>query len=170
MTVSIELQGVEKHYQLGENTVRALRGADLTVQDGEFVAIMGPSGSGKSPLMNMIGALDTPTDGRVEIRDRDISSYSPAELADLRRQEVGFIFQKFNLIATMTAKQNVMLPMIFQRIPRQERHRKAEAILEQVGLGDRMDFHPNKLSGGEQQRVSIARALANDPTIILADE
>jgi putative ABC transport system ATP-binding protein len=164
------LDAVTKHYQMGENTVRALRGASVTIDEGEFIAIMGPSGSGKSTLMNMIGALDTPTDGTVEIEGTDISTYTQDQLSELRREKIGFVFQQFNLIHSMTAKENVMMPMTFAGLKRPERKERASTILERVGLADRQDFEPSKLSGGQQQRVSIARSLANDPDIILADE
>ena len=166
----IMLEEVVKNYQMGETTVRALRGSSLDVKAGDFLAIMGPSGSGKSTLMNMIGALDVPTDGRVLIEDNDVSDYTRSELAILRSEKIGFVFQQFNLIHSMDALENVMLPMIFTGTPKQERVKRATDLLEQVGLGDRIHHRPNELSGGQQQRVSIARALANDPDIILADE
>lgn len=166
----IELENVEKEYELGETLVRALRGSDLAVEDGEFIAIMGPSGSGKSTLMNMIGALDVPTNGTVTVEDTDISTLSESELAVLRSKKVGFVFQTFNLISTMTALENVALPMIFRGVPKQERQERAKELLEEVGLGDRVHHRPAELSGGQRQRVSIARALANDPDVVLADE
>lgn len=168
--MSISLSDVEKTYQLGETTVRALRGSNVRIEDGEFVAVMGPSGSGKSTLMNMIGALDVPTEGNVSIGDKEISGMTEDDLALLRREKVGFVFQEFNLINSMNAMQNVALPMIFRGIPKKDRMEKASELLERVGLGDRKDFRPSELSGGQRQRVSIARALANDPEIILADE
>ncbi|MDY6770970.1 MAG: ABC transporter ATP-binding protein [Candidatus Nanohaloarchaea archaeon] len=170
MTAAITLEDVTKHYQMGENTVRALRGASVQIDSGEFIAIMGPSGSGKSTLMNMIGALDTPTDGTVEIEGTDVSTYSEDQLSRLRREKIGFVFQQFNLIHSMTAIENVMLPMTFAGVPRSERKQRGREILEKVELGDRLDFEPSQLSGGQQQRVSIARSLANDPDIVLADE
>lgn len=166
----IKLDEVEKHYQMGEIVVRALRGSDLNIENEEYVAIMGPSGSGKSTLMNMIGALDVPTYGNVEIEQTDISELSESDLAVLRSKKIGFVFQRFNLIGSMTALENVALPMIFSGVSKEERTKRAEEILERVGLEDRMDFRPNELSGGQQQRVSIARALANDSEVILADE
>lgn len=166
----IELDDVEKEYQLGETTVRALRGSDLRIEDGEFVAIMGPSGSGKSTLMNMIGALDVPSSGTVTVGDVDVSTLSEDELAMLRSEKIGFVFQTFNLISTMTALENVELPMLFRGVPKAEQVSRAEQILEEVGLGDRLHHRPAELSGGQRQRVSIARALANDPDILLADE
>lgn len=164
------LNDVVKNYHRGEAVVRALRGTDLKINRGEYVAIMGPSGSGKSTLMNLIGALDVPTDGIVEIEDTNIGNLTESELALLRSQKIGFVFQKFNLISSMTAIENVALPMLFQGISKKERTERAREILEEVELGDRVEFHPNELSGGQAQRVSIARALANDPEVILADE
>lgn len=166
----VSLQDVVKEYQMGENTVEALRGTTVDIAEGEFVAIMGPSGSGKSTLMNMIGALDTPTAGTVEVEGEDISTRSRSALARLRSERVGFVFQQFNLIPTMTALENVALPMLFRGVGRAEREARAHELLEEVGLGDRADHLPKELSGGQQQRVSIARALANDPDIVLADE
>ncbi|MFB6204519.1 MAG: ABC transporter ATP-binding protein [Candidatus Nanohaloarchaea archaeon] len=166
----IELEDVEKHYQLGENTVRALRGSDLDIEPGEFIAIMGPSGSGKSTLMNMIGALDTPTEGKVEVEGQDISRLDEDELAMLRGEKVGFVFQAFNLIETMNAWENVSLPMLFRGKSREERYNRAKELLERVGLGERLEHRPSQLSGGQRQRVSLARSLANDPDIVLADE
>lgn len=166
----VQLDDVEKEYELGENIVRALRGTDLEIGTGEFVAIMGPSGSGKSTLMNMVGALDTPTSGTVKVEGQDIDDFSRSELAVLRSKKIGFVFQTFNLISTMTAMENVALPMLFRGVPRAKRHERAEQLLERVELGDRLDHRPKELSGGQRQRVSIARSLANDPDIILADE
>jgi putative ABC transport system ATP-binding protein len=166
----INLQDVVKTYTMGETKVDALRGSDMTIDQGEFVAIMGPSGSGKSTLMNMIGALDTPTSGTVTVGGQDISELRESDVATLRGKEVGFVFQQFNLIHSMSALENVELPMIFTGTPKKARKERAEKILEKVGLGDRMHHRPNELSGGQQQRVSLARALANDPNIILADE
>lgn len=167
---TIELEEVQKNYKMGEVTVEALRGSSLEIEEGEFIAIMGPSGSGKSTLMNMVGALDTPTDGIVRLDDNDISKFGQSELAVLRSKKIGFVFQQFNLIHSMTALENVELPMIFRGVPKKERVERAKGLLEQVGLGDRIHHRPNELSGGQQQRVSISRALANDPEIILADE
>nr|EGQ40136.1 MAG: ABC-type antimicrobial peptide transport system, ATPase component [Candidatus Nanosalinarum sp. J07AB56] len=166
----IELEQVTKTYQLGETEVDALRGSDAAIESGEFVAIMGPSGSGKSTLMNMIGALDTPTSGQVEIDDEGISGMGEDELAALRSDKVGFVFQEFNLIQSMNATQNVALPLVFQGVSKGKRRQRAEDLLERVGLGDRMRHTPSELSGGQRQRVSIARALANDPEVVLADE
>ncbi|MFB6291806.1 MAG: ABC transporter ATP-binding protein [Candidatus Nanohaloarchaea archaeon] len=166
----IELEDVRKTYLMGETTVDALRGSDVEIEEGEFVAIMGPSGSGKSTLMNMVGALDVPTSGRVLLDGQDISEMTESRLAILRGSKVGFVFQQFNLITSMTSWENVALPMIFRGVPKKERRDRADELLEKVGLGDRTDFRPTELSGGQRQRVSIARALANDPDVILADE
>ncbi len=166
----IELREVWRTYTMGEAKVHALRGIDFKVQEGEFVAIMGPSGSGKSTAMNMIGCLDIPTKGSVLLSGQNISHLSESDLAQIRGQKIGFIFQKFNLINTLSAKENVMLPMIFQGMSEEQRHERAEELLDLVDLTDRMDHKPNELSGGQQQRVAIARSLAVDPTVILADE
>ncbi len=166
----LQLQGVTKEYELGKTTVRALRGLDLEVDRGEIVAIMGPSGSGKSTLMHILGALDRPTAGRAAIESNDLTQLKERQLVALRGRRVGFVFQTFNLIGTLSAQRNVELPMIFQGIGKRDRRRRAQALLEKVGLGDRRNHKPNELSGGERQRVAVARALANDPEIILADE
>lgn len=170
MTALIELKNVWKTYRMGEVEVHALRGIDLTVRKGEFVAIMGPSGSGKSTAMNMIGCLDIPSKGMVRLAGQDIARLGESNLAQIRGQKIGFIFQKFNLINTLSAKENVMLPMVFQGIAEDERHSRAEELLAMVDLGDRMHHKPSELSGGQQQRVAIARALAVNPDVILADE
>lgn len=166
----IVLKNVERHYHMGDNIIKAVDGVNITINKGDFVAVMGPSGSGKSTAMNLIGSLDVPTKGSIFLGGEDISLLSESELAELRGMKVGFIFQQFNLIPNLTVKENVMLPMTFQGIDKDEREDVAEELLEKVGLGDRMDFYPNQLSGGEQQRVAIARALSNDPDVILADE
>ena len=166
----IELEDVEKVYQMGETEVRALRGSNLEIDEGEFIAVMGPSGSGKSTLMNMMGALDVPTTGLVEVADQDLSEMGSDELALLRNEKVGFIFQEFNLMKNLNTIQNVMLPLTIQEVPESERRSRAADLLEKVGLGDRLTHMPSELSGGQRQRVSIARALANDPEIVLADE
>lgn len=166
----ISLEGVRKTYQLGETTVEALRGSDVNIEEGEFIAVMGPSGSGKSTLMNMIGALDQPSEGGVTIDGEEINGMTEDELALLRSNKVGFVFQEFNLINSMNSWQNVSLPMIFRGEPRKKRRERAFELLERVSLGDRKEFNPSELSGGQRQRVSIARSLANDPEIILADE
>ncbi len=166
----LELQDVTKEYQLGKTTVRALRGLDLNVERGEIVGIMGPSGSGKSTLMHILGALDVPTGGLAKLEGTDVTSLSESQLVTVRGRRIGFVFQTFNLIQTLSAQMNVELPMIFQKVSRKDRASKAIALLERVGLGDRIHHRPNELSGGERQRVAVARALANDPEIILADE
>jgi putative ABC transport system ATP-binding protein len=155
---------------MGDVQVTALDGLNLVVKKGEFLSIMGPSGSGKSTAMNMIGCLDIPSKGSIFLDGKDISKLRESDLAQIRGRKIGFIFQQFNLIPTLTALENIMLPMIFQNIPRNERLIRAKKLLKMVGLGDRMDHKPNELSGGEQQRVAIARSLSNNPEVILADE
>lgn len=166
----IRLENVVRVYQMGKTLVPALRGLSLEIADGEFVAIMGPSGSGKSTLMHLVGGLDAPSEGKVLLDGVDIAQQNGNQLAELRGKKVGFVFQTFNLVPTLSALKNVELPMIFQGVPRKERSEKARRLLEQVGLGDRLHHKPSELSGGECQRVAIARALANDPQILLADE
>ncbi len=166
----LDLQGVTKDYPLGNTIVNALRGLDLSIEQGEIVAIMGPSGSGKSTLMHILGALDAPTDGEARLEGQDLRDLSEDALVTLRGRKVGFVFQTFNLIQTLTAQQNVELPMIFLGVRRSTRAERARALLARVGLAERMGHRPNELSGGERQRVAIARALANDPEILLADE
>lgn len=166
----IQIKDVWKTYKIGDNEVHALRGLSLTVKKGEFLAIMGPSGSGKSTCMNMVGCLDIPTKGSVRLDDKDISKMTESRLAQIRGRKIGFIFQKFNLINTLTAKENVMLPMMFQGYNAEERSRKADELLKLVDLEERKHHRPNELSGGQQQRVAIARSLSNDPDVILADE
>ncbi len=166
----IKLDDVWKIYKMGEVEVPALRGLNLKIKRGEFVAVQGASGSGKSTALNAIGCLDVPTKGKVFLEGRDISKLPESELAQIRGKKIGFIFQQFNLINTLSALENVTLPMIFQNIPREERIKKAKGLLEMVELGDRMHHKPTELSGGQQQRVAIARSLANDPEVILADE
>lgn len=170
-TPVIRLEGVQKVYDSGENRVQALRGVDLTIARGEFVAIMGASGSGKSTLMNILGCLDTPTQGSYHLDGQRVDGLSRNALADLRNQKLGFVFQGFNLLARTSALQNVELPLLYDRTRRQGDPRAlAKAALERVGLGDRLDHHPSQLSGGQQQRVAIARALVSEPTLLLADE
>ncbi len=168
--IIIKLENVWKIYKVGDIEVNALCGIDLEIGKEEFVAIQGPSGSGKSTAMNMVGCLDKPTRGRIFLEHRDISKLSESDLAQVRGKIIGFIFQQFNLINTLTALENVTLPMIFQNIPREERIAKAKRLLEMVELSDRIYHKPNEMSGGQQQRVAIARALVNDPDVILADE
>ena len=166
----IKLKNTAKYYEMGENLVKALDGVDIEIKKGDFVAIMGPSGSGKSTAMNLVGSLDTPTKGSIYLDKTNISDMTESELAQLRGKKVGFIFQSFNLIPNLTTKENVMLPMLFQGMTKEERDSRAEKLLKLVDLEDRIDHYPNQLSGGQQQRVAIARALANDPEVILADE
>jgi putative ABC transport system ATP-binding protein len=166
----LHLDGVTKDYPLGSTVVRALRGLDLSIESGEIVAIMGPSGSGKSTLMHILGALDTPTGGTSSLEGQDLQELSENELVTLRGRKVGFVFQTFNLIQSLTAQQNVELPMIFLGVKKSVRAERARVLLEKVGLGERVAHRPNELSGGERQRVAIARALANNPEILLADE
>jgi putative ABC transport system ATP-binding protein len=168
--IFLELKDVWKTYKMGDTEVHALRGLNLQVRQGEFVAIMGPSGSGKSTSMNMIGCLDIPTKGHIYLDGTDISTLSESELAVIRGRKIGFIFQKFNLIPTLTAAENVMLPLIFQGLPEAQRIERANKMLALVSLQDRKDHKPSELSGGQQQRVAIARALAVEPDILLADE
>ena len=166
----IELKDVWKVYRVGEVEIPALRGLSLRVKPGEFVALLGKSGSGKSTCMHHIGCLDTPTRGQILLDGEDIAHFSEDHLSTVRGRKIGFVFQSFNLIPSMTSLENVMLPMVFQGIPRAERIARAGFLLKQVGLSDRMQNRPLQLSGGQQQRVAIARALANNPEMILADE
>ncbi len=172
-TPLIEIQGLTKVYGMDEATVHALAGVDITVDKGEFIAIMGHSGSGKSTLMNILGCLDRPTSGTYIFDGRDVSRLNRNELAEVRNQKLGFIFQSFNLLPRLSALANVMLPMLYnmeEDISDEETEKRAIVSLQAVGLGDRLHHHPNQLSGGQQQRVAIARALVNNPPLILADE
>jgi len=166
----ISLRGITRDFQLGAQTVHVLKGIDLDIQQGEYVALMGPSGSGKSTLMNLLGCLDTPTAGSYHLAGRDVSRMDDNDLAAVRNKEIGFVFQTFNLIPRQTALQNVALPMVYAGASKEERTARAEEVLTQVGLDDRMDHRPNQLSGGQRQRVAVARALVNTPSMILADE
>ena len=166
----IKLENVWKTYQLGKIEVHALRGLSLEIFPGSFVTIMGSSGSGKSTLLNMIGCLDSPTQGKVYLKGKNISEMPESQLSQFRGKTLGFVFQDFNLLPNLTAAENVMLPMVFQGIPLVERKKKAENLLERVGLKQRMSHQPSELSGGERQRVALARAFANDPEVIVADE
>ncbi len=166
----IKLEHVSKYYHMGNNTVKAVDGVTIKVLEGEFVAIMGPSGSGKSTSMNMVGSLDIPSSGRIFLDKKDISKLHESDLAQLRGKKIGFIFQQFNLIPNLTAKENIILPMIFQGASIEKREEVASKLLKLVELEERQDHYPKQLSGGQQQRVAIARALANDPEVILADE
>ncbi|MGD2176430.1 MAG: ABC transporter ATP-binding protein [Anaerolineae bacterium] len=163
-------EDLRREFQMGHTTVHALDGVSISVEEGELLGVMGPSGSGKSTLLNIVGGLDRPSSGQIWVGGREMTALDENELAGYRRRDVGFVFQGFNLVATMTALQNVAFPMFFARVPRTHRRERARHLLEAVGLAPRMGHQPTELSGGEQQRVAIARALANDPTIILADE
>ena len=159
-----------KVYVLGDNELRALDDVDLTIDEGEFVAIMGASGSGKSTLMNILGCLDRPTSGRYVLDGHEVSRLSRGELAEVRNETIGFVFQSFNLLARTSAVENVELPLVYAGLPRRERRERARDALERVGLGQRLDHHPSQLSGGQQQRVAIARAIVNRPKLVFADE
>ena len=166
----ITLNGIEKIYNHSSVPVSALKGIDLIVESGDFIAIVGPSGSGKTTLLNIIGGLDKPTYGTVLIDGKDISNMKPDELIEFRLNHIGFVFQSYNLIPVLTAKENVEFIMLLQNVPKAERDRRAEEILKGVGLEERLNSKPSELSGGQQQRVAVARALASDPSFVLADE
>ena len=166
----VQLENVFKDYSQGREPVPVLHDVSMTVDQGEYIAIMGPSGSGKTTLMNLLGCLDVPTSGKYYLEGQDIGALSDDALADIRNQSIGFVFQNFHLLPKMTALDNVALPLLYRGIPLKDRRLRAEAALKLMGLGDRMDFYPNQLSGGQQQRVAIARAIVGGPRLLLADE
>ena len=166
----IKLENIIKHYEVGTQIVHALKGVSLEIKKGEYVAIMGSSGSGKSTLMNILGCLDTPTDGAYWLNNTNVSSLNDEDLASIRNKEIGFVFQTFNLLPRYDALENVALPLIYAGLPKHERNELARTKLIQVGLEDRIDHKPNELSGGQRQRVAVARALINNPSLLLADE
>ncbi|MFD2517964.1 ABC transporter ATP-binding protein [Salinimicrobium flavum] len=170
MSSVIKIRNITRDFSLGQEIVKVLKGIDLDIDKGEYVAFMGPSGSGKSTLMNILGCLDTPTSGQYILNGNDVSQMSDNDLAEIRNKEIGFVFQTFNLLPRTTALDNVALPMIYAGATRTERKERAEKVLTDVGLADRMDHKPNQLSGGQRQRVAVGRALVNKPSIILADE
>lgn len=170
MSTLINIQQITRDFPLGQEIVKVLKGIDLTIERGEYVALMGPSGSGKSTLMNLLGCLDTPTSGTYELNGQDVSNMTDDELAEIRNKEIGFVFQTFNLLPRTTALENVALPMVYAGASKNARKKRAEEVLTDVGLADRMDHKPNQLSGGQRQRVAVGRALVNKPSIILADE
>jgi len=170
MSALIQVNDVWKTYQVGEQQVHALRGLSVDIAQGEYTALMGPSGSGKSTLMNMLGCLDTPSSGRYHLAGEDVGTLNDDALADIRNRRIGFVFQTFNLMPRYTALENVALPLVYAGVAKVNRELRAREVLEQVGLGDRMDHRPNELSGGQRQRVAVARALVNKPDLLLADE
>jgi putative ABC transport system ATP-binding protein len=170
MSLVIKIRNITRDFPLGNEVVKVLKGIDLDIERGEYVALMGPSGSGKSTLMNLLGCLDTPTSGTYELNGHDVSHMTDDQLAEIRNKEIGFVFQTFNLLPRTTALENVALPMVYAGIAKSQRKIRAEQVLADVGLADRMDHKPNQLSGGQRQRVAVGRALVNKPSIILADE
>ncbi len=170
MSSVIKIRQITRDFNLGQEVVKVLKGIDLEIEKGEYVAFMGPSGSGKSTLMNLLGCLDTPTSGQYILNGKDVSKMTDDELAEIRNKEIGFVFQTFNLLPRTTALENVALPMIYAGASKSQRKERAEKVLADVGLADRMDHKPNQLSGGQRQRVAVGRALVNNPSIILADE
>jgi len=166
----LQLRGITRDFKMGAQTVHVLKGIDLDIYKNQYVALMGPSGSGKSTLMNLLGCLDTPTSGSYVLNGSDASALDDNALAEIRNNEIGFVFQTFNLLPRSTALDNVALPLVYAGWGKEERIARAQEVLEQVGLGDRMDHKPNQLSGGQRQRVAVARALVNKPALILADE
>lgn len=170
MSDVIRTEHLAKVYRMGTEEVHALRDISITIRKGEYVALMGPSGSGKSTLMNMLGCLDTPSSGRYFLSGQDVSRMNDNQLAEVRNKEIGFVFQTFNLLPRSTALDNVCLPLVYAGLPKTQRLARGREVLEQVGLGDRMDHRPNELSGGQRQRVAVARALVNRPAMLLADE
>jgi putative ABC transport system ATP-binding protein len=169
-TTIIALQGIQRLYRMGDETIYALRGVDLSIERNEYVALMGPSGSGKSTLMNLIGCLDSPSAGSYWLNGQDVAGLSDNQLAQIRNKEIGFVFQTFNLLPRLSALDNVALPLIYAGVSEAQRRERALEVLNQVGLGDRVSHKPNELSGGQRQRVAVARALVNRPSLILADE
>ncbi|AMD85729.1 putative ABC transport system ATP-binding protein [Capnocytophaga haemolytica] len=166
----LEIKDIKRDFKLGNEILHVLKGINLSIEKGEYVALMGPSGSGKSTLMNILGCLDTPTSGQYILNGKDVSKMSDSELADIRNREIGFVFQTFNLMPRTTALDNVALPMVYAGVNKEKRRERAREVLQMVGLEDRMLHKPNELSGGQRQRVAVARALVNHPSIILADE
>ena len=166
----IEIENIARHFYVGNETIKALKKIDISIEKNEFVALMGQSGSGKSTLMNILGCLDSPTNGKYHLADKNVSLLNDNSLAEIRNKEIGFVFQSFNLLPKSTALENVMLPLIYSGFDKKERRQKALVALEKVNLSDRVNHRPNELSGGQRQRVAVARALVNNPSIILADE